>query len=249
MRTLHKVNKEESLRWKNEVSWGEDETPIRRGGNVDVRPFQTCPFVGCGVVRARIGTHIRVDHNIPTNSPIYRQLMARATVTSKPAEPITPAATPSWNKLNIVSQFREWLMEDDGSRKSEKDALHYARQVGIIFEAINLTNVKNLPGMRESIRINFFRKEMDSNTKGPSTIKNYLLALIKFINFGIDRKEFDNRDDAKDLQEVMKRWISGLKKPIKTAAIERKAKQSSELWSIHYCYAIIANICYESYIV
>ena len=134
---------------------------------------------------------------------------------------VVPKA-PTWKGSAISSQFCLWLKDDDGSKKSDKDACQYVKQVEVIFDRAGVEDTRIVPDFSTKIRERFLEPAKADNKKTAPTIKNYLIALTKFVSFGIDIQHFESRQNAQDFKIRVDRWKCSPRKKIAEHNITRK---------------------------
>ena len=84
------------------------------------------------------------------------------------------------------------------------------------------------PDFSTKIRERFLEPAKAENKKTAPTIKNYLIALTKFVSFGIDIQHFESRQNAQDFKIRVDRWKCSPRKKI-AEHITRKKSEAGKL--------------------
>ena len=84
-------------------------------------------------------------HKLAKGSAGLRHGLARAPIVDALEGPRVVPKAPTWKGSAILSQFCFWLKDDDGSKKSDKDACQYVKQVEVIFDRAGVEDTRILP--------------------------------------------------------------------------------------------------------
>jgi hypothetical protein len=160
----------------------------------------------------------------------FKGLLPHLPLVSVPSNTGTVKAT----LVVLIPQFGEWSTRLQGGAKKEKNIAQQCQQIRVLldtvddclfsFDCITSHHTLSDPILTNFVELEFSKPDGTKWKKSPSTMKNYLLSFIKFLDFlRIKRPVLNiNLEEVRTFIREVQLWIHGFHESLKVQIIKRQ---------------------------